>query len=227
MAACAGEHRVIRRVGVACSADSICVAMVEREEGMVTCRQRSRNPRRCRMARDAGRRPACGHVVGVGGPCKIRLVAGITAGWRSREHIVHVALDAVHCRVRPSERERCVVVIERRPCPCGCRMARVASRREAGRSVVRVGSAIPVRRVAAVAVCGQGCEVIVGVARRTSERGVCARQRKYRRVIERGRAPGGGRVTDRAIRWEPRGDVIGIRGSGEICLVAGVACSRR
>lgn len=93
--------------------------------------------------------------------------------------------------------------------------------------MIRVRRPRPIRLVAAVAGGGKSRVVAVRVALRTRNRRVGAGQREYRCVIERGCRPVRGCVAQRAIRREPAGDVIGIRGSGIVRLMATVAISRR
>ena len=130
--------------------------------------------------------------------------------------------------MRTGERERRVVVIERRASPCrGC-VACITSGREPCCGMVGIRCSVPIRLVAAVAGGWQRRVVVIGVARRTGNGCVCARQREGRvAVIKGGWAPAARGVADGAIRREPRSNVIGVRSSSEIRLMAGVARRRR
>lgn len=66
--------------------------------------------------------------------------------------------------MRASERERCVVVVERRACPAGRGVACVACGWESSRGVIGIRGSIPICLVAAVASRWQSCVVIVHVA---------------------------------------------------------------
>lgn len=166
------EHRVIRGVGMARRTDSVRIAVVDREERMVARRQRRRNPSRRCVASLTGRRPARGHVIGICGPGKVRLMARVAGRRRPCVDVVYVALYAVNSSVGPGQRKWRVVVIERRTGPGRRCMARVTGSRKASRRVVRVGGPVPVRCVAAIAGCGQCGEVVVRVALRAGKRGV-------------------------------------------------------
>lgn len=228
MAIGAGKDRVIRRVDMARGANAIGAAMIEREERVVACGQRSRNPSRRGVAGCARGWPACRYVIGIGGACKVRLVAGVAIRWRPCEDIVDVALIASHVNMRSGKRERCVVVVEGSACPRGCGVAGLAGRRESCGSVRRILSPIPVGLMASVAVSRQCCVVVVGVAGGACNRGMRAGKRERSVVvIERRWAPGRGRMADRAIRWESRRHVIRIRRSREVRLVARIASGRR
>jgi len=221
------ENRVVRRIGVACCAHTIRATMVEREERVITGRQRSRQPRRGRVAGGAGGGPARSHVIGIRGAREVRLVAGVTCRRRSREHVIDVAFDAVHVDVCAGQRERRAVVVERCPGPCGCCMACIARSGETGRGMVRIRCSVPIGLVTAIAGGRQGCVVVVGVALRTGH--CCMGSRKWKCgvvVIKRGRAPATRRVANRAIRRESRGHVVGVSRAREIRLMARVAGSR-
>ena len=130
--------------------------------------------------------------------------------------------------MRTGQRERCVVVIERRSSPCRGGVACIASGRESSRCMGRIGRSVPIRLVAAVAGGWQRCVVVIGVARRTGNGCVCACQWERRvAVIEGGWAQAARGVANGAIRREPRSNVIGVRSSSEIRLMAGIACRRR
>ena len=223
MAASALEDGIVGGIGVAIGADSVRIAVVEREERVITWGQSGRNPRGCCVTRDARGGPSCRHVIRIRGPREVCLMAGIAIGGRAREHAVHVALDAIHTDVRAGERERRVVVIEGRSGPGGCRMAGIARGRESRGGVIRICGSVPIGLVTAVAVRGKRREVIVRVTLRAGQGGMSSRERKDRCVVERRRAPTARRMANRTIGWETRSDMIGIRSSREVCLVATVA----
>lgn len=77
--------------------------------------------------------------------------------------------------------------------------------------------------MAGVAIGRHGCVVVIGVALRAGQSGMCAGQRKHRCVIECGRSPVSGRVAQSAICREAGRHVSGVRGPGKIRLVAAVA----
>src|SRR5215472_1646566 len=76
MAARALEHRVIGRIGMAVGAHALGVAVVDREEGVITGRQCRPRPGSRGMAGGAGGRPAGGGVVRIGGAGVVLGVAG-------------------------------------------------------------------------------------------------------------------------------------------------------
>ena len=100
-------------------------------------------------------------------------------------------------------------------------MARIASGRESRSSVSGVCGSIPVCLVTSVAGGGESRVVVVGVAGGAGDGGVRAGEGECRVVvIERGRAPGARRMADGAVGGEAGGDVVGIRSSREVRLVA-------
>src|SRR5579864_7165149 len=89
---------------------------------------------------------------------------------QSREVVVGMARRAGDSGVRPGQRERSVVVIERRAGPVGGAVARGAGRRESRSGVIRAGGPGVIRLVTRVAIRGKAGEVAVDVARRARDR---------------------------------------------------------
>lgn len=82
--------------------------------------------------------------------------------------------------------------------------------------------------VAPVAGGGQSCVVVIRVALSAGYGGMGAGERERGGVVIEGRGiPTACRMAERAIRWEPSRDVIGIGRPGEVRLVAGIAGRRR
>ena len=107
-------------------------------------------------------------------------------------------------------------------------MAGCAGGGEADLSVIRIRRAVVIRRVAGVAIRGNGSVVIVGVALSAWNSKLRPRQREgTSRVVECRRAPAAGRVAQAAIGRETRGNMIGTGSPGEIRLMTGVTCGRR
>lgn len=69
------KDRIIRRVGVACSANAVGVAVIHWEECVIARGQCCGNPRGCGVACGAGGWPSCGDVIGIGGSGEVSLVA--------------------------------------------------------------------------------------------------------------------------------------------------------
>ncbi len=149
---------------MACCANRICIAMVEREEGVVRGRKRRGQPCCGGVACGAGRGPSSRGVIGVCGPGKRCLVAGVAISGCTRKHIVDVARSAGDGSVGAGERERCVVVIEDRSRPRLCGMACGAGCGEARRYVIGIRRAGVVGLVAGVAIGWNRCVVVIGVA---------------------------------------------------------------
>ena len=118
-------------------------------------------------------------------------------------------------------------MIEGRHVPVIIRMARVASGREVRRHMAWIGGAGEVLLVATVAGCRDGGVVVVGMARGAGHRGMEAKQREHRRVIEGRRSPIRRGVAKRAISRESGGYVGRIGGAREVRLVATVAVGRQ
>jgi hypothetical protein len=138
-----------------------------------------------------------------------------------------MALRAGQRRMRPGKgiiRIQQVIECDRRP--VGCAVARVARGGESCRGMIGVRRPRPIRLMATVAGGGKSRVVAVGVALRAWDRRVGAGQREHRCVIERGCRPVRGCVAQRAIRGEAGGNVIRIRRSSEVRLVAAIASRR-
>ena len=100
-------------------------------------------------------------------------------------------------------------------------MAGITSGGESRSGVSGVCGSIPVCLVASVAGGGKSGVVIVGVAGGARDRSVRAGERECGVVVvEGGRAPGARCMADGAVGGKAGGDVVGIRSSCEVRLVA-------
>ena len=177
----------------------------------------------------ASRREVRLYVIRIRRSVEIRLVATHARGVRSGQVVVaiHVTLRTLQRSVRPSKRESCCRVIERRVPPRRGGVALLTRLREVRLHVIRIGRSLEIRLVAADAGCVRAGQVVIAihVTLCALERRMRAGQRESRgRVIE-------GRITPRrrvvallACRREVRLYVIRIRRSVEIRLVAADAC---
>ncbi len=89
-----------------------------------------------------------GHVVGIRRPIEIRLMARHARGRKTGVDVVLVAGGTGHVDVGARQRERRVVVVERRARPVRGRVADAAILREACRYVIRIGRAVEIRLMA-------------------------------------------------------------------------------
>lgn len=210
-------------------ANTVGIAVVDREESVIAGGQGCRDPCGRGVACSAGSRPARRDVIWACGAGKVLRMAGIAICRRTRKHVVNVAKIAGHGDVRTCQRERRVVVIEGCACPIRRGVARVAGCGEARRGMGRVRGSIPVRQVAPVAERGQRPVISAGagVALHACHRQMEAREReRRRRVIESRRCPVGRRVAYRTVSGEAGCNVVGVCCSSVIRLVAGVAGGR-
>ena len=148
-------------------------------------------PVRGRVTDRTIRGEAGGNVIRIRGSSEICLVAAIASRRQVTVVVVGVALNASQRRVRARQSK---VGIHRmiecdRGRPVDRVMARVASRREARGRVTGIRGSRPVCLMAAEASRRQGCVIVIRMALRASQRGVCAGQREHRRMIERGWIP--------------------------------------
>ena len=170
----AREHEIIRRIGVAVTA-LVDPVMRDREISVVEHRPQPRTRVVTRLA--GGWESGC-NVVRVGGAVVVSLVAAVTGGRKRQVVIVDVAAGTRHGRMESGQRERGVVVIERRWNPCGGVVANLALLREANLRVVgRVGGVEVIQVTSDAGGAGQ-VVIVVDVALRTLQRGVRAGQRK-------------------------------------------------
>ncbi len=180
------------------------------------------------------------------GALPLRDVAAIAIR-RQRPAVIssHMAQRAGHRRVRPGQRERGRVVIERRRGPIGRRVAERTILRKRGRNMIRHCAAdrrraIPVGQMAANAGRRTQREVVAHVARRARRRrrrNMHSRQRKPgRAVIERRRVETHRRVAIGAVRYRKCGCGGGVRwirgplpAASIVCVqvAAGVSAGRR
>jgi hypothetical protein len=109
MAVRALEHAVIVRVRMASSAHSICSPVIHWKVRVV---ESSVEPAGRRMARSARGWEARAHVIRIGRPAVVLLMATIAIGRQRRVVVVHVTASARHRCVRSRQREACVVVIK-------------------------------------------------------------------------------------------------------------------
>jgi len=98
------------------------------------------------------------------GARKIRLVAAIACGGQRCVIVLRMARGTGHGGVRAGQWERCGVVIESGACPIRGAVASGARGGESGCCMRRTIGPVPIRRVAGIAVSGQCCVVVIGVA---------------------------------------------------------------
>ena len=163
------------------------------------------------------------------GSREVRLVTAIARRRQVIEVVVCVTLRAAHRCVRsrqgPVGKLGMVEIRHRRPGHI-C-MAGIASGREVRRNVTRIIGAGEISLMAAVAVGGNRCVVVIGVALGAGQRGMEAQQREHRGVIEGGRSPISRGVAERAIGRKASRHVSRIGCSAKVCLVARVAIRGR
>lgn len=214
------EHTVIIRIGVADRADTIGIAVIGVEPGMVeSCAQ----PAGRGVTRCASRRETRRHVIRIGRAAIVHLVASVTIRGQGRVVVVHVTTGACDRGVRPGQRERSVVMVERRRHPGRGAVAHVTLLRESDRYVVRVGCTLEICQVTRYARCIGQAIISVGVALTALQRRMGPGQRKAGGgVVERCRGPGGCVVTDLALLRESRRHVVRIGRAPVVRLVASV-----
>ena len=155
MAGRALEYRIVVRIRMACGADAIGVAMVNRELRVLRVIERRPSPGGRGMASRAGGREELRlrGVAWIRSVVVIGLMAADTGRGQRGVVTVDVAVGACPGRygMGSGQGERRVVVIKRGICPYGGVVAQFASCRESGGGMRRVGGAGVVLLVARVA----------------------------------------------------------------------------
>jgi len=103
-------------------------------------------------------------VIGAGGAGEVGLVAAVAVCRQRSVVVVYMALRARDADVRASKRERRVVVIKSGLCPRRGVVTGGAGGGESGADVVGIVGSGVIGFVASVAIRGQCCVVVVGVA---------------------------------------------------------------
>ena len=142
---------------------------------------------------------------------------------RARGAAAGVALRALQSRVRSGQRERSLVVIERRRQPRRGAMATGAILREPRRPVIWICGRVEVRQMASYAAGGRRGEIVVRVTLRAIHLGVRPRQGETceSRVIELHSHPSVHRVALLAVGWKVKRRVAGVVGFLKVRGMAG------
>ena len=118
------------------------------------------------------------------------------------------------------------IVIELGAKPLRGRVAELAILRVAGCDVIGIGGALVVLQMARYAVRSERRILPVGMAESTSDRGVCASQRKLGgAMVECGSQPLRSGVAELTILWEAGGGMIGVVRGLVVLQMARMACS--
>lgn len=153
--------------------------MIRREPGVI---ESGAGPRCGRVARRTRRWEACRRVIRIGRTGVVGFMARVAIHRRACVHTTDVAETASDGRVCARERERRVVMVERRVEPRSRRVAHRAVLRIAGRHVIGDTSharcGVVVFGMAAVTIRRKRSRVVVRVAGCAGDRRVCARERK-------------------------------------------------
>jgi hypothetical protein len=171
-------------------------------------------------------RKAGSGMVRVGRPLEVCQVTGNAQLGGTGKLAAHVALRALHVHVRSGQRKLGQgIVIKLGALPGGGRVAGRTILRKSGATVVWILGVVEVRQVTARTIRPCGCEVIVGVASGTFQRGVHAGQVKPSRlgVIELRAQPTVHGMALLAIRGEVDRGMVRAGGLGEFSGMAGDA----
>ena len=230
MAEDALERLVVAGVDVALAAarpPAPVRARVDREVAAVVVEARGPPGRRAVAALAVDGEPG-GLVVGVGGGCVVRPVAGVAVGGCPLVATADVAPCAVHGGVGPGQGEACLAVVELGRPPGVDRVAALAGGRESAGDVVGIGGPRVVALVAGHARGRRTRVAATGVAPGAGESGVPAREGEARRVGKDGALPGRGRhvVAVLAASREAGLDMVRVRRL-QVGLEMAVAAFRR
>jgi hypothetical protein len=148
------------------------VTVVGREPRVV---ERGSRPGGCRVASLAGGWESRRLVIRIGRALVIGLVTAVAICRHARVVVVHVATGTGDCGMSPRERERRVVVIERRRLPRRGRVAQFTLLRKSRGNVIGVGGPLKILQVTRNAGRVGKTVVVVDVAGRTRHVHVRAR----------------------------------------------------
>jgi len=216
-------RHVVVVVDVALRARHRRVRAGQRETSRGVIERRGR-PRRRVVALLTGLCEARLHVIRIRRSLEILQVATDAGRVRGGQVViaVHVALRALHRRVRTAQREAGRRMIKRRIVPRRRVVALLARGRESRRHVVRIGRAIEILHVARTAIRRRSHKLIIDMACRTGHADVRSGQRELGEciVIESRRIPRAGVMACLARRREPG---LGVRGIVRLVEVRHVA----
>jgi len=208
-------------------ANAIRVPVIHREVRVI---ERGSGPCCGGVASRTGGRESRRSVIRIGRAVVIRLVAAHARGRQCRVVVIHVAIGAGHGRVRPSQRERRRVVVERRSRPVRRAVAGITRVGEPHLRVVRILCVGVIRLMARYARSIRAGQIVVAVhvTRATGGRGMRPGQRESGgRVVEGPVTPVRRRMALVAGLREARLYVIGIGRALEVCQMALRACPAR
>ena len=172
MAVRALEHAVIVRVRMTSGADSVRATMVRREVCVV---ESGIEPTARRMARGACRREARAHVIRIGRPAVVLLMATVAIRRQRRVVVVYVAACTRNRRMRAGERKARIVVIKRRLIPRRSVMTNITLLRKSDGCVVWIVRILKISQVARHARRIRKTVVGIDMARAALQRSVGAR----------------------------------------------------
>lgn len=212
------EHAVVTRIDMAGGADTVGVAMIHVEPGMVESRTQ---PAGRRVTRSTARRKARRQMIRVGGTGIVRFVTAVTIRRQRRVVVVHVTAGAHDRGVRPGQWERRIVVVEGCRAPRCRAVAHVALLRESERLVIRIGRSQEVIQVTSDASCVGKTVIRTSVTLAARQRYMCPGKRPPGAgVIKRGIGPVCSAVADLALLRDTGRSVVGIGRSLVILQVA-------
>ena len=184
-AVASGGHGCVVVVRVALRARHGRMCAGQRERSLAVIKAGAR-PGRCAMAGCACGGEVTRDVIGIRGLVEIRLVASVAISRHRCVVVVGVALRARHGSMCAGQRERSFAVIKGGTRPGRRGMARGACGGEVHLDVIGIRGLGEIRLVASVAILGQRCEIVVGVALCAPHGNMCAGQREGSLTVVKG-----------------------------------------
>ena len=202
------EDAIVGRIRVTRRADSVCVAVIDVEPGVI---ESGAQPTRGGVASSARGRESRRRVIRIVRGLVFRLMTTKAIGRHRGVVVVHVTACTRHGRVLSRQGEAGVVVVETCGTP-GCRtVAYLALLREAGRNVAGIVCALEIFQMAADTSRNSNVVVGVRVTLAALQTRVSARKRPSGRcVIERCRIPVRRRMANLALLRETGRRVVGV-----------------